>query len=70
MSGNAVTSVVRFEGRTWVFKADMWVQLKDSIVRLGGFSQNYITESMYRTLERRRFDDMVSGHPLNEWMDY
>ena len=60
LSGNAVTTVVRFEGRAWVFNASEWVQRIDSMSKLGGYKASQMSESMYLTLEKRRFDDMVS----------
>ena len=59
-SSNAVTSVVRFEGRAWVFNASEWLQRTDNVIKIGGFSQKQ-TQAMHQQLEDRRFKDMV-GH--------
>jgi hypothetical protein len=52
--------VARFEGRTWIFQAAEWIRLADSVGQLGGFSERRMAKEFFESLEKRKYDDMVS----------
>jgi hypothetical protein len=63
-SNNAVTSVVRFNGRSWVFEASEWIRRADSVDQLGGFHQRDMSQNLFLDVEKRKYESMVRSTKL------
>ena len=60
LTNNVVTSVVRIEGRMWVFNVKFWAGKTQSAEAAAGSNQADTTEVVMQELEDARFSDMVS----------
>lgn len=68
LSNNTVTSVLRFEGRTWVRDAIMWGNITNSLAgvagplpKAAGGDKHVVTKRMYQEAVRKRRRVLVRG---------